>query len=563
MVKFAKLIFITVFAFISFQCANQLPPGGGEIDREPPEIVSIYPENQTTNFSEKYFEIEFSEYVEKRSFKDAIFISPALQHGIETDWSGKSVRVNFLDTLRENTTYTVTIGTDVVDYNNKNRLAQAVAFAFSTGDKIANGTLSGTVFSDKPSGVFLFAYLNPPDTLNISSDKPDYVSQAGKEGQFSFTGLNYGRYRVFAVKDEFKDLLFQPEQDMAGVPAKDFVLTPKDTGYSQLNFVLSKIDTTGPRLISAVMTDAKHILVTLSEEVPVDSFSVTNFELADTISLIKYAPDYLYKGRAKEKEFILGLKDLVISDSAGYFLFARNFADAKGNLTGTDSISIFGNTKPDTTVPSIIKVVPSYNSAEVTYEDTKIYFGFDDAVSLDRLFKTVRFTDSARVPVKFEAVKSDDASFAVKVSGSLKPMTDYVISMDLNEAVDAGGNFSDSIYIYKFRTKSDLSITGLYGSLLNHKADKQPVIVMENSEKQGVRYLAKPGPKGNFEFRKVEPGKYQIMFFYDADGNGEYSPGKLDPFQYSEEFFYFKDVISLAPRWAVTDFIFDIEKDCK
>ena len=31
-------------------CANQLPPGGGDVDRIPPEIIYSYPEDGTTNY---------------------------------------------------------------------------------------------------------------------------------------------------------------------------------------------------------------------------------------------------------------------------------------------------------------------------------------------------------------------------------------------------------------------------------------------------------------------------------------------------------------------------------
>ena len=43
------LFFLALIFLIS--CANQLPPGGGEVDSIPPEIISSYPENGTTNFA--------------------------------------------------------------------------------------------------------------------------------------------------------------------------------------------------------------------------------------------------------------------------------------------------------------------------------------------------------------------------------------------------------------------------------------------------------------------------------------------------------------------------------
>ncbi len=119
-----------LFLFIFSDCANQLPPGGGEVDKIPPRIIEVYPEQGTTNFNDDYFEIGFSEYVDKRSVKDAVFISPAIDGTLDFDWSGKYVRVYFPDSLKKNVTYVVTIGTDVVDLNNKNRMAEAYTLIF-------------------------------------------------------------------------------------------------------------------------------------------------------------------------------------------------------------------------------------------------------------------------------------------------------------------------------------------------------------------------------------------------------------------------------------------------
>ncbi len=44
-------LFVFLFSLTLFflaGCANQLPPGGGEVDKIPPEIIYSYPENGTT-----------------------------------------------------------------------------------------------------------------------------------------------------------------------------------------------------------------------------------------------------------------------------------------------------------------------------------------------------------------------------------------------------------------------------------------------------------------------------------------------------------------------------------
>ena len=54
-----------LLSFILIKCANQLPPTGGEVDKIPPKIDEVYPPDGTINFDKDYFDIEFSEYVDK------------------------------------------------------------------------------------------------------------------------------------------------------------------------------------------------------------------------------------------------------------------------------------------------------------------------------------------------------------------------------------------------------------------------------------------------------------------------------------------------------------------
>ena len=185
-----KNFFPLLISFLLSTCANQLPPGGGEVDKIPPEIVEVYPVDGTTNFSDDYFEIGFSEYVDKRSVQDAIFISPAIEGEKEYDWSGKYLRVYFPAALKEKTTYVITIGTDAVDYNNKNRMAEAYTFTFSTGNEIDRRVVTGKVYDTKAEDVMIFAYRTDQEwrrkmndtTTNLLVAKPDYISRQEKKG---------------------------------------------------------------------------------------------------------------------------------------------------------------------------------------------------------------------------------------------------------------------------------------------------------------------------------------------------------------------------------------------
>ena len=127
------------------------------MDTIPPAIIRTVPDTNATHVSTSAIELEFSEYVDRRSVEESIFISPYLGK-LEFDWGTTDVTVRFPDTLRRNTTYVVSIGTDVIDIRARNRMAQGFTLAFTTGDSLDQGSIRGRVFDEHPDGVMMFAY---------------------------------------------------------------------------------------------------------------------------------------------------------------------------------------------------------------------------------------------------------------------------------------------------------------------------------------------------------------------------------------------------------------------
>lgn len=553
-----KKIIAIIFLLFLAGCANQLPPGGGMVDDIPPKIIEVYPKDGTINYDEDFFEMTFDEYVDKRSFKDAIFISPAIEGELEISWSGKTVTVFFPAELKQNRTYTINIGTDVVDYNNRNRMAENFSFAFSTGTNIDNGVIRGKIFTDKPSGIMLFAYLleNNADTIDITARKPDYVSQAGEKGVYNFSGLTLGKYRVFAVKDEFRDLVIDLDQDQIGIPFTDILLNAKDTLFSNLDFKLSKIDTTPPRLNSAVMTDRNHILLTFSEEVKSELLLTNNFLIVDSTTKQTILPIFAFKGRTKEKEYVLSTNEKLNSENE-LFIHATNIFDLNGNVNLFDYIRLTASEKSDTSAPTLYRTIPGYNSQKVDYEKAGIKIFFDDSFMIKGIEKKIVFIDTLKKEYDFEIQKLDDASFQIIPKQKLKALTPYQVKIDFGFIKDAAGNYRDSIYVYQFTTKSELDYTGISGSVTNVDLSSHPVIVLENVDDEQKYYQQNLGLNGEFSFSKIDPGKFRLYCFLDKNKNGKHDLGFPSPLVLSEEFHYHNRTIDIPPRWEVTDVIFN------
>lgn len=557
MVKSAKIIFgIAILLFLFSRCANQLPPGGGDVDTTPPEIIYSFPEDGTINFKENYFEVKFSEYVDKRSFREAIFISPAIEGEMEVDWTGRTATVSFPKGLKSNLTYVVNIGTDVVDLNNRNRMASAFTLTFSTGNEIDRRKISGKVFNKDADGTLIFAYMMKDDTSNYLISKPDYLSQVGKDGSYILNGLASSKYRIFAVKDQFKDLIFQSDQDMIGIPYQDVYLAKNDSVISNLNFFLFKADTIKPRLLEALMTDESHLIAKFSEEIDSTVITADNFRIIDSTSNLISNILYAYKGLGKKEEIVL-VPEEKLNPFEQLYLIADKIIDLSKNETDSDKVSILISDRPDTTSLRIIKTEPVQNS-KVDFLNTEIFVFFDDAFVKEKINNAIQFTDSIGNRVPFNISFPDDATLLIKPLTNLKAHYGYLIKLDLNYFEDVNGNKTDSVHQMKFSTISGLEFTGVSGKISS--TDSNLVLVLESKSKPEKKFFTKPDANLNFSFERIQADAYTLWAFVDENNDGKYDYGWFNPFRFSERFYLYPEVLNLRPRWSLTDLLFKIEK---
>lgn len=548
---------ITALVLLFGGCANQLPPGGGEVDRIPPEITEVYPANETTNFSDDHIELGFSEYVVKSSLRESFFISPSIEGKPEFNWTGKGVDIVFPGPLKKNVTYVITIGTDLVDINNRNRMKESYSLTFSTGSRIDKRIISGKVYDSKPDGVFIFAYKeNGREKINPMENKPDYISQTGSDGKYKIAGLGAGKYRLFAVRDQYKDYLFQPSQDEYSAPFEDVDMKENDSVITGMNFMITKRDTVPPRLLNATMTDRNHILAVFSKQPDTSVISKKHFSVIDSTSGQVILPYYVFKGTLKPTEIVIALKNPIpLQDDA--FLSAKDLRDESGNTFAEDISRLTISDREDTSKPGIIKSIPANGDNNVDYTGQNFIFYFSDGIDSALVEKGITFADTLGNRVKFNTGYTDDGTLKIIPQNQLEASKDYRIKLDLSKFEDVAGNHYDSTYIYKFRTISGIDFTGLTGNVVNYNPGNNPVLVLQGIDGRKMKYEQKPGGNGSFNFTRIAPGKYSLWLFYDINKNGKYDYGWPFPYEPAEKFFYYNGELNLKPRWTLTDLKFD------
>lgn len=208
------LRFITVaIALVLWSCANRGYPEGGPKDSTPPKVTLELPASFTENFDKKYVNIYFDEFVQLKNMTEKFIISPPQTKKPKVRLKGKYVQVEFVDTLKPGTTYSLDFADAIVDNNESNPMG-FYRYVLSTGSGIDSLELSGNVV-DAESGdpmlnTYVFLYSTYGDSVALKQ-LPDYMARTDSSGFFKLTNLKSKDYKIIAVDDANRDYKFLPE----------------------------------------------------------------------------------------------------------------------------------------------------------------------------------------------------------------------------------------------------------------------------------------------------------------------------------------------------------------
>jgi hypothetical protein len=558
----AKILAAIAICVAMQSCANQQPPQGGPVDQTTPEILSTYPVNNARNFKDDHISLEFDRYVGQRSLEESVFISPYVGT-LEFDWSGKEVEIQFSEKLRDSTTYVVNIGTDVKDgYRNHKRMAQAYTLAFSTGPNIDRGCIEGTVCpmkeSDAVDDIMIFAYhlgTIKEDTLNPKTSKPDFITQTGKSGSFSLRYIPFGRYRVFAVRDEYRNLVYDPHVDEYGVQSEPVALTPDDTLFGGLLMKLAKEDSTGPRLIKVAALDRNHVTADFSKSINPDSAGLSSFSIVDTTTRAPLDLIAVYPSPSSASSFTIVTGD---QDSTKmYRLTVLQVIDSIGNKINplANSLNFMGSAKGDSLPPKLIDASITDSVQNVDFRPT-LTLTFSNAVVKGDTLPWLDIFDAAGHIVPSEKRWASNVVVVIRPEKDFESAAWYRLRAELRDLRDwAGRSFRDSVRTWRFRTLDVEDMSSVEGFVMDkNRTDTAGSIIVDASQigvKPPQEYTAIARRSGDFVFPRITEGRYVFQAFRDRNGNGEYDPGKPFPFEFSERQSPLSDTLKVRARWPL------------
>ena len=589
--KFSSLHILpfAVIILILYACASTGTPDGGPYDETPPKFVRATPDPNSTGNTRKKIAIEFDEFIKIENAAEKVIISPPQTEMPEVKASGKRVLVEFFDTLRANTTYTIDFGDAIVDNNEGNPMGN-FSYAFSTSETIDTMEVSGTVLNAQDlepiKGIQVGLHKNLNDTA-FTKLPFDRISRTDSRGRFSIKGVAPGKYRIYALKDGNQNYLFDSKTEI--IAYSDSLIIPsmepatrQDTTWNAIDTL--KIDTVktvhythfmpDDIILRAFKEETTMQYLAKSEREQLNRFSLYFSAKADTLPTVTgldfdEKDAFIIESSLKNDTIRYWIKDTVLCERDTLTLqLDYLYTDTLGNLVPKRDTLYMMNKLSKEKRLAMAKEEMEKKEKEMKKRRKKgdtlnvvetVFFkmNVDAPSSMDinrniciSFEEPVQSIDTAAIHVDVKVDTLWNEERFVFVSDSVIPRRYYILSdwkpgNEYRLRIDSTA--IKSIYgLHTNKVENTVKIKTLeeYGTLyLNIKGVEGNAVVQLLNSGDAVVREQKLKESNTCDFYFLQPNtKYYIRMYIDSNNNGKWDTGVYDKKIQPEEVYYFPKV---------------------
>lgn len=589
--KFSSLHILpfAVIILILYACASTGTPDGGPYDETPPKFVRATPDPNSTGNTRKKIAIEFDEFIKIENAAEKVIISPPQTEMPEVKASGKRVLVEFFDTLRANTTYTIDFGDAIVDNNEGNPMGN-FAYAFSTGETIDTMEVAGTVLNAQDlepiKGIQVGLHKNLNDTA-FTKLPFDRISRTDSRGRFSIKGVAPGKYRIYALKDGNQNYLFDSKTEI--IAYSDSLIIPsmepatrQDTTWNAIDTL--KIDTVktvhythfmpDDIILRAFKEETTMQYLAKSEREQLNRFSLYFSAKADTLPTVTgldfdEKDAFIIESSLKNDTIRYWIKDTVLCERDTLTLqLDYLYTDTLGNLVPKRDTLYMMNKLSKEKRLAMAKEEMEKKEKEMKKRRKKgdtlnvvetVFFkmNVDAPSSMDinrniciSFEEPVQSIDTAAIHVDVKVDTLWNEERFIFVSDSVIPRRYYILSdwkpgNEYRLRIDSTA--IKSIYgLHTNKVENTVKIKTLeeYGTLyLNIKGVEGNAVVQLLNSSDAVVREQKLKENNTCDFYFLQPNtKYYIRMYIDSNNNGKWDTGVYDKKIQPEEVYYFPKV---------------------
>ena len=596
-----NLLLCLLALLLTAACASIGNPDGGRFDETPPRVVGSSPADGAVNVSKRKVQILFDEYIKLEKASEKVVISPPQIEPANVRADGKRVKVDFYDSLRANTTYTIDFSDAIEDNNEGNPMGQ-YTFSFSTGDVIDTMQVSGRVLNaadlEPIKGIMVGLY--PADSTwndTLFRTRPFLrVSRTNGEGRFTIKGVKDGAYRVRALEDKDGDFVFSQKNERVAFDTAVYVTgsfpdVRMDTvwrdslWYDSIRVVPYTHYTPDDVLLLAFLEDGqeRHLLKTAYPEPTNFTFYFTApSDSTPRIKGLNFDERCLVADASLKNDtvtFWVTDTALIHRQDTLSMILSYMETDTLGQLVVTnDTLDL----SPKTTYAKIAaersKQIEAWEKdrerrqkkakkplpyEENPYERTWLEAGFKPSGSLAPN-QNVRYLakepilevdttkihfyvkkDTDWLPAPFLFMPEERSSKSYMLYAEWEPGQKYRFVMDTAAVVSVLEHESKSV-----RQEFHVRAVEEYGSIFIHVISPDTgVVVQLLSKNDKVEAQQRTDKDGNADFFFMKPGEYYMRCYVDANGNGQWDTGDYASGLQPERVYYFGKPLPLKAQW--------------
>lgn len=596
-----NLLLCLLALLLTAACASIGNPDGGRFDETPPRVVGSSPADGAVNVSKRKVQILFDEYIKLEKASEKVVISPPQIEPANVRADGKRVKVDFYDSLRANTTYTIDFSDAIEDNNEGNPMGQ-YTFSFSTGDVIDTMQVSGRVLNaadlEPIKGIMVGLY--PADSTwndTLFRTRPFLrVSRTNGEGRFTIKGVKDGAYRVRALEDKDGDFVFSQKNERVAFDTTVYVTgsfpdVRMDTvwrdslWYDSIRVVPYTHYTPDDVLLLAFLEDGqeRHLLKTAYPEPTNFTFYFTApSDSTPRIKGLNFDERCLVADASLKNDtvtFWVTDTALIHRQDTLSMILSYMETDTLGQLVVTnDTLDL----SPKTTYAKIAaersKQIEAWEKdrerrqkkakkplpyEENPYERTWLEAGFKPSGSLAPN-QNVRYLakepilevdttkihfyvkkDTDWLPAPFLFMPEERSAKSYMLYAEWEPGQKYRFVMDTAAVVSVLEHESKSV-----RQEFHVRAVEEYGSIFIHVISPDTgVVVQLLSKNDKVEAQQRTDKDGNADFFFMKPGEYYMRCYVDANGNGQWGTGDYASGLQPERVYYFGKPLPLKAQW--------------
>jgi uncharacterized protein (DUF2141 family) len=506
-------------------CASPKSVEGGPRDTTPPKVLRMVPEDLTTNFKAERIVIQFDEFFKLQDQFKEFNISPDVERQPQLKVNKRSLEISFQDTLEKNTTYTLNFGKMIADINESN-VIKNFTYVFSTGPKLDSLSLSGQV-TDAITGLPVLdavAYIVPitRDTI-LGKQKPSIYTTTDSSGRYSLKNLRADTYKVYALKEEGGDKVYQQNTDQIGFIKDSLVLTGNVT---DVNLRVFKENPIVFRLNDRKINPDGSILITWNQKLREPGIVVSEPANLNTGKLFKFSKT---------------------NDSVRVWLSDLSFDSVKVGITDSNKVlqtARITRGKKDTYQRNLMATANL--EGNLLNPNDVLRFTFPSPVTATDPTKIELLEDSVKI-TNFQFVPDSADFLSYQVRYRWVPKRAYEIRFAPGAIT---GQFNSKNK--EFRKTFELANADDYGTLQVNvtvpEAGKNYVVQVTNEQNAVINQLS-VARDTTLTFRNYKAGKYFLRVVYDTNKNGLWDTGIVAKGLQPERMYNDPKELSIRANW--------------